>query len=89
MRVTVSLSGREHDDWRGAAACREVDPELFFRNDGDRWGALWAKAVCARCKVRDECLQDAFDNGELWYGVLGGMTPTERVRAWRKLAKVR
>jgi WhiB family transcriptional regulator, redox-sensing transcriptional regulator len=69
-----------HDDWRHRAACRDEDPELFFpvseiglgARDVDR-----AKAICARCPVRAQCLEYALDNA-LDYGVFGGTTETER-----------
>ena len=36
-----------------------------------------AKAVCAQCPVRSECLKYAMDSG-LDYGVFGGTTAHER-----------
>lgn len=36
-----------------------------------------AKAVCARCHVRRDCLQYAVDNNER-YGIWGGLTDVER-----------
>jgi hypothetical protein len=47
-------------DWRHEAACREVDPELFFPI-GNSGPALLqideAKQVCRRCAVMDDCLR--------------------------------
>jgi len=47
-------------DWRHHAACREVDPELFFPI-GNTGPALFeieeAKRVCRRCRVIEGCLQ--------------------------------
>ena len=67
-------------DWRARAACRDVDPELFFpaANTGSAWAAQVkaAKAVCGRCPVVDLCRTFAFDG--LRYGVAGGMTEQER-----------
>lgn len=72
-------------DWAELAACQFENPELFFPvsevGPGARQVAL-AKAVCARCPVKAECLGFALDNG-LDHGVFGGTTPEER----RKLAK--
>lgn len=69
-----------HDDWRDRAACRDVDPELFFpvteKGPGARQ-AEQAKAMCAGCPVRAECLRYALDNG-LDHGIFGGTTETER-----------
>jgi WhiB family transcriptional regulator, redox-sensing transcriptional regulator len=46
-------------DWRNYAACRDVDPELFFPI-GNTGPALLqidqAKQVCRRCKVSSACL---------------------------------
>jgi WhiB family redox-sensing transcriptional regulator len=74
-------------DWRHRAACRDKDPELFFpisdMGPGARQAAE-AKAVCARCPVREQCLRYALDNG-LDHGVFGGTTELER----RKLTRSR
>src|SRR5208282_3483211 len=67
-------------DWRHIAACREVDPELFFPI-GNSGPALLqieeAKQVCRRCTVMDECLRWAIDSGQD-AGVWGGMSEDER-----------
>jgi WhiB family transcriptional regulator, redox-sensing transcriptional regulator len=70
----------DHDDWRERAACRDEDPELFFPLSDQGPGARQAdeaKAVCARCPVRERCLEYALDNG-LDHGIFGGLTETER-----------
>jgi WhiB family redox-sensing transcriptional regulator len=67
-------------DWRHEAACRDEDPELFFPVSEMGPGARQAeaaKAVCARCPVRAQCLEYALDNG-LDYGIFGGTTERER-----------
>jgi WhiB family transcriptional regulator, redox-sensing transcriptional regulator len=68
------------DDWRHDAGCRDEDPELFFPLSDVGLGARQAeqaKAVCARCPVRERCLEYALDNG-LDHGIFGGTTETER-----------
>jgi WhiB family redox-sensing transcriptional regulator len=74
-------------DWAELAACKDEEPELFFPlsdlGPGARQTAQ-AKAVCARCPVRSECLGYALDHG-LDHGVFGGTTADER----RRLARVR
>ena len=74
-------------DWRHHAARLDEGPELFFpvsdRGQGTRQGAL-AKAVCARCRVRSECLAYALDD-RLEYGIFSGTTERE----WRNLARVK
>jgi WhiB family redox-sensing transcriptional regulator len=73
--------------WRDRAACRSVDPELFFPV-GDDGPALVqiaaAKAVCARCPVVAECL--SFALVAVPEGIAGGLTVEERrgLRAQRR-----
>jgi WhiB family redox-sensing transcriptional regulator len=71
--------------WLARAACQDEDPELFFPISDLGPGAQQvanAKAVCARCPVRAECLSYALDNG-LGNGIFGGTTELER----RKLVR--
>lgn len=78
------------DDWRDRAACRDADPELFFPVSSIGPGARQiaeAKAVCARCPVRDRCLDYALANG-LDHGVFGGTTDEERRQLIRRRAAV-
>ena len=70
----------ERRDWWRSAACREADPELFFPVAARGPGAdeiARAKAVCAACGVRRECLQYALATHQL-HGVWGGTTEDER-----------
>lgn len=68
--------------WRDSAACRGVDPEIFFghgkvmrRGDPEVMEAL---TYCwGGCPVRRPCLRFAVDNG-LSFGVFGGRLPEER-----------
>jgi hypothetical protein len=73
-------------DWRARAACRDVDPEMFFpvAEAGTPAGdvaILHAKRVCRGCPVRAECLTFALE--VLPYGIAGGLTADER-RALRR-----
>jgi len=66
--------------WRSAAACRFADPELFFpiSDSGKSLEQVAeAKAVCAGCPVRRECLAFAVGTQQL-YGIWGGTTADER-----------
>jgi WhiB family redox-sensing transcriptional regulator len=73
-------------DWRHHAACRDVDPELFFPI-GNTGPALLqieeAKEVCHRCKVMAPCLQWALESGQD-AGVWGGLSEDERRAAKRR-----
>jgi hypothetical protein len=68
--------------WRARAACRGVDPELFFpaaeRGPVRAVQVAAAKAVCAGCPVRAECLDEAL--ARIPYGIAGGLTENERRR---------
>jgi WhiB family redox-sensing transcriptional regulator len=74
-----------HDDddiehWTVWAACRGVDPELFYPVSAAGPAVVQveeAKAVCARCLVRSDCLTWALRVGEP-DGIWGGTTPDER-----------
>lgn len=71
--------------WFDRAACRRVDPEVFFPV-GTTGATLiqveGARAVCVRCPVTAECLDWALRTGQD-HGVWGGTTPEER-RALRR-----
>jgi WhiB family transcriptional regulator, redox-sensing transcriptional regulator len=70
----------ERRDWWRSAACREMDPELFFPVGARGPGAGEidrAKAVCASCRVRRQCLQYALATHQM-HGVWGGTTEDER-----------
>jgi WhiB family transcriptional regulator, redox-sensing transcriptional regulator len=78
--VPVREDTEDRRDWWRWAACRDADPELFFpvtaqgpaREDISR-----AKAVCADCGVRRQCLAFALATHQL-HGVWGGTTEDER-----------
>jgi WhiB family transcriptional regulator, redox-sensing transcriptional regulator len=78
-------------DWRHDAACRDVDPELFFPI-GNTGPALLqideAKQVCHRCPVVGDCLQWALESGQD-AGVWGGMSEDERRAAKRRSSRIR
>jgi WhiB family redox-sensing transcriptional regulator len=77
-------------EWVRQARCIGVDPELFFPV-GSTGPALAqveaAKAVCAMCPVRPECLQWALATGQD-AGVWGGTSEEER-RALRHIGPER
>ena len=60
--------------WSYRAACRGLDPTVFFPADDDE---ATAKAVCAQCPVREVCLEHALGQRER-DGVWGGCTEKER-----------
>lgn len=70
----------DEEDWRHKAACQGEETDAFFPL-GSSLEALmetrWAKAVCARCPVRSECLEFALATDQR-YGVWGGLSEDER-----------
>ena len=66
--------------WRLLAACQSTDPELFFPVSSTGRSleqANEAKAVCARCLVRRQCLLFALRTRQA-HGIWGGLTEEER-----------
>lgn len=64
------------DSWRLDAACRGMDPEVFHNVKGQPVH-LEARAACAACTVRFDCLSYAVNNG-IKVGYWGGRTPRQR-----------
>lgn len=75
----------ERPAWQQQGACLGHNPDLFFPERGEREQAREAKAVCAACPVKAECLAFALDTG-LHYGIWGGTSERERQKLRRKKA---
>lgn len=82
QRITTRLL--QPVDWQGAAACAEVDPEIFFPERGGSSKA--ARTVCAQCSVRAQCLEYALNNKEQ-FGIWGGTSERERRRLRKERAR--
>jgi WhiB family redox-sensing transcriptional regulator len=70
-------------DWRPLAACRSHDPNLWFPERGQSDHVRQAKAICASCPVREQCLEQAIADGEtvgIWGGLSGREMKAERKR---------
>lgn len=82
MRAS-EIDDRAVANWRARAACRDVDPELFFPEPSNeplvKAQVSAAKAVCRLCPVRERCLSDALER--MPHGIAGGLTEQERRRA--------
>jgi len=77
-------SPASYDDphgWRKDALCQGVETDLFFPagelSEEPVQQAAAAKAVCARCPVREACLEYALETDQP-FGVWGGTTEAER-----------
>lgn len=63
--------------WHADAACREHPEVNWFPERGE--DARPAKAICAGCLVRAECLEAAFEH-RVTTGIWGGTSERERRR---------
>lgn len=64
-------------DWHLDAACRGMDPAIFFPERGK--SIRKARAVCAQCPVQTECLDFAVETplGDD-FGIWGGTSERQR-----------
>ena len=67
--------------WRQAAACRGVDPDIFYPVTDEE--AEEARSICQGCAVVEGCLEWALVTRER-DGVWGGATERERRRMIRQ-----
>lgn len=73
-------------EWRAVGACLGADPELFFPVSMTGRAIIQiaeAKAICARCPVRRECLDFARAHEPI-DGIWGGTTSQDRQRNRRR-----
>lgn len=68
--------GAQPAEWRAQAECAGMDPDLFFPTNKMHVPDE-ARAACARCPVKAQCLEFAIAVNEK-DGFWGGKTPEER-----------
>ena len=73
-----------NQSWRQRGACRGLDAAIFYPASDEEAGE--AKAICARCPVREPCLEFALSTRES-DGIWGGATERERRRLLRQRRK--
>ncbi|MCW2884180.1 MAG: WhiB family transcriptional regulator, redox-sensing transcriptional regulator [Streptosporangiaceae bacterium] len=81
----------DDEHWTVWAACRGADPELFYPVSAAGPAVVEvakAKAICARCLARPDCLAWALRAGEP-DGIWGGTTPDERRYLRREVGATR
>jgi WhiB family redox-sensing transcriptional regulator len=64
-------------DWVEDRACADHPTTMFYADSPGASVYAAARAVCAGCPVRQECLDYALENREP-YGMWGGLAPMER-----------
>lgn len=75
----------QREDWIADAACRGMDPGLFFPDRNEPTGPI--KAICAECPVQADCLDYAIRTGQK-YGIWGGTSEKQRRQLRRGLIPV-
>lgn len=75
---------RLYNEWVADAICPQTDPEAFFPLSPHSRGVAEAKAVCASCLARSECLEYALTLAWEVDGIWGGTTSTDRRRIRRE-----
>ena len=79
------MGTRSAVSWREVGRCKGADPDIFYPEDDEDPGEE-AKAICAKCVVRESCLLQAIASREK-LGVWGGYTARERRRLVRQLRR--
>jgi WhiB family redox-sensing transcriptional regulator len=80
----------EHSTWRAGAECQSDNavyfyaPSHFERKPEKDWREGIARALCGRCKVREQCLNYSIEVEE-GHGIWGGLNELERSRLLRSL----
>lgn len=65
-------------DWRTRAACKDADPDLFFKNSGYA-DYTEARQYCMSCPVQQACLNHELQfSTDHQYGYFGNKTPSQR-----------
>lgn len=87
MSLTELFGDGQDLSWQERANCQGVDPELFFPERGA--STKEAKAICAGCEVKAECLDFALRMGEK-FGIWGEKSERERrrIRRTRRLERL-
>ena len=79
----------EDTTWRAAALCQGDDAAFFYapahleHREERMLRENAARALCARCPVREECLESALASGEP-HGIWGGLNELQRRRLLRR-----
>lgn len=79
----------KNPSWHELARCADKDSDLFNTGRGASGASIAAaRAICRRCEVRVECIEEGINLGGDDM-IVGGFTPKERERFKDALKKVR
>jgi len=80
LTIEGFLSDYREREWIKDAACRGMDPNIFFPERGDTSTVTLAKSVCNGCPVTQQCRE----YGEMErHGFWGGVSVRTRVKERR------
>lgn len=74
--------------WHSQALCSQIDPEMWWyeypRNSEEQIKEAMriseAIKICNACPVQDLCLKEGLEEGDLQWGIRGGLLASERVK---------
>jgi WhiB family redox-sensing transcriptional regulator len=73
--LTMIVEARNEREWRHQAACKGMNPDVFFPTGGGRGSLDVARAICAGCPVSTQC----FEAGRTEHtGMWGGTSVDQR-----------
>jgi WhiB family redox-sensing transcriptional regulator len=81
ISVFAESAAELREDWMQSARCRMYPEVSFFPSRGEPPSK--ARAICARCPVKAECLEFALALGERLDGIWGGTSQFQRQQLLR------
>lgn len=86
LHITFAPDPGRPRRWQDSALCAQTDPDMWFPEKGGSTRA--AKAICASCPVRAECLDYALEHEDIGaHGIWGGLSEVERRGLKRQLRR--
>lgn len=73
--LTMIVEARNERSWRHLAACKGMDPNIFFPSRSGRGCLDAARAVCDTCPVRAQCFEEGCSE---YAGIWGGASTAQR-----------
>lgn len=95
VRVSSQIAPEGREGWKAQAACLDVAPELvdptFFPASSDPSAYDDAREICHACPVMQTCLAYtmATEPRNARHGMVGGLTPEQRIALYRRNTRVR
>jgi len=78
LDIKSFLSDYKEREWINKAACKGMDPSIFFPERGDVATMRLAKSVCSTCTVSEQCYNYGLMEQS---GVWGGFSTLQRQKS--------